>query len=70
MDIRSWSTSVFQTALSETRTPSVQNNLIEEFFDICEDMVATDPGEYGTAKTNVYLHITKFAAVSSAKSFA
>ena len=59
MAFRAWSNSTFYQALSKSRTKAERDNLIEEFYQLCEKMVAREPAEYGFGTTHVYMHVEK-----------
>ena len=59
MAFHAWSYSTFHQALSKSRTKSEQDNLTDEFYQLCEEMVAREPAEYGFGATHVFMHVAK-----------
>jgi len=59
--LRSWSETVFATALDESRSPDERAGLVDEFYQCYEDLVAENPGGHAMDYVHCYLEIEKVA---------
>ena len=57
--IRAWSNSVFLSGLSGNRCQEEKNELVDELYQRCEDIVAQDPEKHALDYIHAYIHIEK-----------
>ena len=58
---RTWSNSVFRSALAESRPDADKDAIVDEFFKRYEDEVAAAPEDHGMDYVHAYIHIQKTA---------
>lgn len=57
--LRSWSSGVFLTGLSQTRSAEERQALVDEFYGRYEALVASEPDKHGMTYVHAYLTIVK-----------